>query len=89
MGSAMKFSDILYNLTTDNSSWLVQQYIAWTLTRLFTTKKTFTCPLFSVAYPRIFFGEGGYVRTLCSGEVQQIQWRTEGRENGDLGAVAP
>jgi hypothetical protein len=53
MGSAMNFSDILYNLTTDNSSWLVQQYIAWTLTRLFTTKKTFICPLFEVLIPAI------------------------------------
>jgi hypothetical protein len=35
----------------------------------------------SVAYPGIFFGGGG--------AVQQIQLRTEGRENGDLGAVAP
>ena len=28
---------------------------------------------------------------FCSewGEVQQIQLRTDGRENGDLGAVAP
>jgi hypothetical protein len=26
---------------------------------------------------------------FCSGRVQQIQLRTEGRENGDLGAVAP
>jgi hypothetical protein len=33
----------------------------------------------SVAYPDIFSGVG----------VQQIQLRTEGRENGDLGAVAP
>jgi hypothetical protein len=32
----------------------------------------------SVAYPGIFFGG-----------VQQIQLRTEDRENGDLGAVAP
>jgi len=32
-----------------------------------------------VAYPGIFFG-GGF---------QQIQLRTEGREDGDLGAVAP
>jgi hypothetical protein len=32
-----------------------------------------------VAYPEILFGEG----------VQQIQLRTEERENGDLGAVAP
>jgi hypothetical protein len=33
----------------------------------------------AVAYPGIFFG----------GRGQQIQLRTEGRENGDLGAVAP
>jgi len=32
-----------------------------------------------VAYPGIFFGGGGF---------QQIQLRTEDRENGDLGAVA-
>jgi hypothetical protein len=35
--------------------------------------------LTSVAYRGIFFGEG----------VQHIQLRTEGRENGDLGALAP
>jgi len=33
----------------------------------------------AVAYPGILFGEG----------VQQIQLRTEDRENGDLGAVTP
>ena len=33
----------------------------------------------SVAYPGILFGGG----------VQQIRLRTEERENGDLGAVAP
>ena len=33
----------------------------------------------AVAYPGIFF----------LGGVQQIQLRTEDRENGDLGAVAP
>jgi hypothetical protein len=32
-----------------------------------------------VAYPGILFGGGG----------QQIQLRTEGRDNGDVGAVAP
>jgi hypothetical protein len=32
-----------------------------------------------VAYPGILFGGG----------VQQIQFRTEDRENGDLGAFAP
>jgi hypothetical protein len=26
---------------------------------------------------------------FCSGGIQQIQLRTEDRENGDLGAVAP
>ena len=34
----------------------------------------------AVAYPGIFFRGGG---------VQQIQLRTEDREDGDLGAVAP
>jgi len=33
----------------------------------------------AVAYPGFFLGRG----------VQQIQLRTEDRENGDLGAVAP
>ena len=33
-----------------------------------------------LAYPGILFGVGGF---------QQIQLRTEDRENGDLGAVAP
>jgi hypothetical protein len=33
--------------------------------------------------PRNFVGGGG------GGGVQQIQLRTEGRENGDLGTVAP
>ena len=35
--------------------------------------------VYAVAYPGIFFGGG----------VQQIQLRTEDRENGDLGAVVP
>jgi hypothetical protein len=45
--------------------------------------------LSSVAYPGIFFG--GFTPEIFSGGwgVQQIQLRTEGRENGDLGAVAP
>ena len=34
----------------------------------------------AVAYPGILFGGGG---------VQQIQLRTEDRQNWDLGAVAP
>jgi hypothetical protein len=38
------------------------------------------CCLGSVAYPGILLDGGG---------VQQIQLRTESRENGDLGAVAP
>ena len=37
-------------------------------------------PLLAVAYPGNLFGGGG---------VQQIQLRTEDRENGDLRAVAP
>jgi len=35
--------------------------------------------IYIVVYPGILFGGG----------VQQIQLRTEDRENGDLGAVAP
>jgi hypothetical protein len=35
--------------------------------------------IWAVAYP-VFFFRGG---------VQQIQLRTEGRQNGDLGALAP
>jgi hypothetical protein len=31
----------------------------------------------------------GVSRNFVQGGVQQIQLRTEGRENGDLGAVAP
>ena len=37
-------------------------------------------PPFPVAYPRIFFGVGGGLK---------IQLKTEDRENGGLGAVAP
>jgi hypothetical protein len=45
----------------------------------------------SVAYPEIVFGGWeGFRQEFFSGwEVQQIQLRTQGVENGDLGAVAP
>jgi hypothetical protein len=46
----------------------------WTATMNF----RYFLPLFPVAYPGILFGG-----------LQQIQLRTEDRENGDLGAVAP
>jgi hypothetical protein len=36
-----------------------------------------------------FFPRGGYTRNFFQGEVHQIQLRIEGRENGDLGALAP
>jgi hypothetical protein len=44
----------------------------------------------AVAYPEIFSG-GKFRQEFFSvgGGVQQIQLRTEGRENEDLGAVAP
>jgi hypothetical protein len=35
-----------------------------------------------------FFGGRGLRQEFFSGGGQQIQLRTEGRENGDLGAVA-
>jgi hypothetical protein len=42
----------------------------------------------AVTYPGIFFG-GRLCQEFFSQGVQQIQLRTEGRENEDLGAVAP
>ena len=33
--------------------------------------------------------EQGRTQEFCSGGVQQIQLRTEDREKGDLGAIAP
>jgi len=48
--------------------------VQWNRTR---NRKQSSCP---VAYPGIFFFWGG---------VQQIQSRTEDRDDGDLGAVAP
>jgi len=42
------------------------------------TMSPLTIPFSAVVYPGIFFGG-----------VQPIQLRTEDRENGDLGAVAP
>ena len=35
------------------------------------------------------WGRQWRTQEFCSGGVQQIQLRTEDRENGDLGAVAP
>src|SRR5215510_12570529 len=43
----------------------------------------------TVAYVGIFPGRGVMPRNVSGGGLQQIQLRTEGRENGDLGAVAP
>ena len=37
----------------------------------------------------ITFYTSGVPRNFVQGEVQQIQLRTEDRENGNLGAVAP
>ena len=34
-------------------------------------------------------GEQWRTQEFCPGEVQQIQFRSVGRGNGDLGAVAP
>jgi hypothetical protein len=39
--------------------------------------------------PRNFFQGGGGLSPEFFRGVQQIQLRAEGRENGDLGAVAP
>jgi hypothetical protein len=43
-----------------------------------------------IPYMRIWFRTGQCcTQEFCSGGVQQIQLWTEGRENGDLGVVAP
>jgi hypothetical protein len=47
-------------------------------------------PLPPVAYPGIFFGEGVSPGIFFRrGDSTNNQLRTEGRENGDMGAVAP
>jgi hypothetical protein len=43
---------------------------------------------FTSGVPRNFFG-GGFTPGIFSRGDQQIQLRAEGRENGDLGTVAP
>jgi hypothetical protein len=55
------------------------------------TKISETCLLKTVAYPDFFFlgGGGSFRQEFFSGGFKQIQLRAEGRENGDLGAVAP
>jgi hypothetical protein len=40
-------------------------------------------------YIRNFFRSGGVHQEFFFGEVQQIQLKIEGRDNGDLGVVAP
>ena len=50
------------------------------------------CVLRSVSSPIILYGpiiRQWRTQELFSGGVQQIQLRTEDREDGDLGAVAP
>ena len=62
---------------------LTQLYPHYTLLRVSVHKETYpgsTDTFCAVAYPGIFSGGGG---------IQQIQLRTEERQNGDLGAVAP
>jgi len=44
---------------------------------------------FSRLDPSTFLSTSGVPRNFVWGGVQQIQLRTEDRENGDLGAVAP
>jgi hypothetical protein len=56
---------------------LMRRVLRWVLR--YDQREESTMGLLSVAYTGILFGWGG----------QQIQLRTEDRENGDLGAVAP
>jgi hypothetical protein len=54
-------------------------------TRIHLPRLLYTRPLQSKGEPWV----SGVPRNFVPGGVQQIQLRTEGRENGDLGAVAP
>ena len=47
------------------------------------------CRKLHVRYTKVHPRRVAYPGTLLGGGVQQIQLRTEDRENGDLGAVAP
>ena len=48
------------------------------------------CTVHSVQLKKIQFTSNQWrTKEFCSGGLQQIQLRTEDRENGDLGAVAP
>jgi hypothetical protein len=64
--------------------WYVLVYcqLAWHSTKTYNTYHLLHIYMYS-SVTMNFFSVGG------GGGVQQIQFRTEGRENGDLGAVAP
>jgi hypothetical protein len=52
----------------------------------------FGLPVASADHPNFLASFSPYqwlTQEFCSAGVQQIQLRTEGRENGDLGAIAP
>jgi hypothetical protein len=70
---------IVYNLTHMRTSVLHRPIIFHCVRYILLISFIKTVP---VAYPEFFFRGGG-------GGVKQIQLRTEGRGNGDLGAVAP
>jgi hypothetical protein len=57
---------------------VVSPYLPVILFQFVVAKET-CCKVTTSGVPRNFFREGG----------QQIQLRTEGRENGDLGSLAP
>ena len=66
--------NIIYCATNGSDSSCMLHVVIYTLK----TYWTYSIQYCSVAYPGI----------LCGG-IQQIQLRTEDRENGDMGAVAP
>ena len=58
--------------------------------RLIKAKRRMTSVSLRAAYRTQIFSCGQWrTQEYCSEGVQQIQFRTEDRENGDLGAVAP
>ena len=75
------FNEYEGRLCTEQTAALAPNWYSTTLLRCteLPLPSRYEARTFTVAYPGILFVGG----------VQQIQLRTENRENGDLGAVAP
>jgi hypothetical protein len=83
------YSDpLLVTLPPIGSAYISSQMFSHINTPHPQTQSHFIPTCISVAYPDIL-GVGGLHQEFFGAGVQQIQLRIEGRENGDLGVVAP